>query len=479
MAVPEALPCEFLRAFARILGTFRACGSGQKMREWGKPMTDELATEIIEGSRTGGERTAFRVTVKAGPDAGKSVLIEPLSPASTLVGKSPACQLVLTDAKISRRHISLDIGDDTLLRLTDLGSTNRTTVNGVLVAEASLRGGEIITIGGSSLLVERITTEGARAKGSSAVSFGRLVGASPAMRRIYPACTKLAASTIPIIIEGETGTGKELLAEALHEEGPRASRPFVVFDCSSVAPNHGEAVLFGEQGSPQKGVFEAAHEGTLLLDEITELAPDLQAKLLRAIDRGEICRAMGNDWIKVDVRIIATTRRDLEKEVEAGRFREDLFFRLAVGRIELPPLRRRGDDLALLADYFWKRAATSNDDIDSEHLPHDFLRRYEGYAWPGNVRELMNAIARRHALGDSDPESLSNPAAEPDAAPDHAFRWIIEQDLPFTRARDIVTAEFVRHYVKAVLEQHGGNVTRAAAASGLARRYFQILRKKG
>jgi DNA-binding NtrC family response regulator len=431
---------------------------------------EELPTEIDARSPEGDEAVAFCIRVLGGPEAGKSVIIEPSSPSSILVGKSAACQLVLNDARVSRRHVSLDVSGDRL-RVQDLGSTNGTTVNGIIVMEAMLRGGETIGVGATSLHVERQTAVPSRLTG--AVSFGRLIGASTAMRRLYPLCQRLAASDIPIVIEGETGTGKELLAEALHEAGPRASEPFVVFDCSTVAPNLVEGVLFGDEAQPsQRGVFEAAHQGTLLIDEITELAPPLQRKLLRAIERGEVCRVGSDSWMHVDVRVIATTRRDLEKEVEAERFREDLFFRLAVGRVELPPLRRRQSDVALLADYFWKRLGD-----EDRPLPHDFLRRYDGYSWPGNVRELQNAVARRLALGDADPDHDDAPA-EPDGAPENAFRWVLEQDLPFTSARDLVANEFVRHYVEAVLEQHGGNVSRAAAASGLARRYFQILRAR-
>ncbi|HSO31678.1 MAG TPA: sigma 54-interacting transcriptional regulator [Labilithrix sp.] len=431
---------------------------------------EEHATEV-DPRALSVEPTAFRITVLQGPDAGAAVTIDASNPTSTLVGSSAACQLVLHDPKVSRRHASIDIAERGL-RVADLDSTNGTTVNGIRIAEAFLVGGEVIGVGGTNLHVERQTALQARV--SSAVSFGRMVGASVAMRRLYPLCERLAASDITVVIEGETGTGKELLAEELHDGGPRRGGPFVVFDCSSVAPALIEGVLFGEEGPnvSSRGVFEAANDGTLLIDEITELPPLLQRKLLRAIEKGEVCRVGTDRWLHVNVRVIATTRRDLEKEVEAGRFREDLYFRLAVGRVELPPLRRRHGDAALLADYFAKRLAAESS------LPSDFLRRYEGYAWPGNVRELHNTVARRLALGDADPEHDGEEGEEPEGSPENAFRWILDQDLPFTSARDLVTAEFERDYVQRVLDQHGGNVSRAAAASGLARRYFQILKAR-
>jgi DNA-binding NtrC family response regulator len=428
----------------------------------------ELQTQLSDRGDGPREPGAFRITVVGGADAGKTITVDANSPSSVLVGKSAACDLVLGDMRVSRRHASLDIAED-WMRLQDLRSTNGTTVNGVLVLEALLRGGETIGVGGTAILVERQTAEPSRL--NNLVGFGRVIGASSAMRRLYPLCEGLASSDLPIVIEGETGTGKELLAEVIHEGSRRSSQPFIVCDCSAVAPALLESALFGEEGAtPTRGAFEAAHQGTLVIDEITALAPALQRKLLRAVERGEICRLGGTDnWQRVDVRVIATTSRDLEKEVEAGRFLEDLFFRLAVGRVDLPPLRRRQSDISLLAECFWKRLS------DRDYpLPHDFLRRYDGYPWPGNVRELHNAVALRLALGDAD--SDGDKPLDPDGAPTDGFRWVLEQDLPFTSARDLVEREFVRTYVERVLEQHKGNVSRAAAASGVARRYFQILR---
>lgn len=180
------------------------------------------------------------------------------------------------------------------------------------------------------------------------MSFGRLLGGSPAMRRLYPLCERLAGSTVPIVIEGETGTGKEQLAEALHEQSSRADKPFVILDCTTIAPNLIESELLGhEKGAftgamrTREGVFERANGGTLLIDEIGDLPLELQPKLLRAIERGVITRVGGSKPVVVDVRLLAATRRDLDREVQLGRFRDDLFHRIAVARVELPPLRER------------------------------------------------------------------------------------------------------------------------------------------
>ena len=326
---------------------------------------------------------------------------------------------------------------------------------------------------------------------TSATSFGRVVGASQAMRKLYPLCKRLAEADVATIIEGETGTGKEVLAESLHEVGPRAGGPFVVFDCTATPPNLVESALFGhERGSftgateTRRGVFEEADGGTLLIDEIGDLELDLQSKLLRALERSEVRRIGGSRWIKVDVRILAATRRNIDEEVSTGRFRDDLYYRLAVARIELPPLRRRHGDIAVLARHFWKRLADAG-----SPMPDGFLARLESYAWPGNVRELQNAIARRVALGDLAGDDLmpstSSPVASPEplgpasaAGGDDTIERVLQLGLPLPRARQRLVAEFERRYVERVLELHGGNVARAAAASGIARRYFRLLRAR-
>lgn len=427
---------------------------------------DDIATEVDPRTQPS-EPMAFELRVVQGPDAGASLRVEASNPTRVLIGKSPACQLVLQDPRISRRHVGLEISG-ARLRVSDLGSTNGTTVNGVEVTEAGLQGGEVLGLGDTILHVERRAAQMGRV--TNAVQFGRLIGASIAMRRLYPLCERLAASNLPVVIEGESGTGKELLAEELHARGPRRSGAFVVFDCAGVAPSRADALLFGDAASDVRGFFESADGGTLLVDEIAELPIELQGKLLRAVERGEICRVGTDRWSRVDVRVIATTRRELEKEVEAGRFREDLYYRLAAERVELPPLRRRRGDEALLANFFTKQ-------VDATAvLPPDFLRRYEGYAWPGNVRELQNAIARRLTLGDVHPDE--DVEDMPEGAPPNAFGWMLEQDLPFSKARDTVLAEFEHQYVERVLAQHGGNVSRAAEASGLARRYFQVIRAR-
>jgi DNA-binding NtrC family response regulator len=297
--------------------------------------------------------------------------------------------------------------------------------------------------------------------------FGRLVGASVAMRRLYPLCERIALSDLPVIIEGETGTGKELLAEALHEVGPRRAKPFIVFDCTGAPRESTLALLFGDGMSEGSSLCEQADGGTLLIDEVADLADEAQARLERLLDHGEV-RFEGRRPVLANVRLVAATRRDLDKEVQAGRFRDELFFRIAALRVELPPLRERAGDVALLASVFWKRGA------GGRPLPPDLLSRYEHYRWPGNVRELEHAVARRVALGPFEPTRRHGTVEE---IPDLVER-VLARSLPLAAARDEIVDEFERRYVAKVLDAHGGNVTRAATASGVARRYFQVLRAR-
>jgi transcriptional regulator with GAF, ATPase, and Fis domain len=437
-------------------------------------MSDDLSTVVhMRLDLSSPPEVSFVVTVERGPDRGKELRVDGSEPARVLVGKSPSCALILSDPLVSRRHAALEpVGRR--LRLVDLGSTNGTTVNGLAVADAALSGGEEIALGETVLRV-RAEAPADSAPLTQATSFGRMVGFSREMRRLYPLCEKLAASSVPVILEGETGTGKEVLAESLHDVGPRAQAPFVVFDCTAVPPSLVESELFGhERGAftgavaQRKGVFEQAHGGTLLIDEIGDLDPQLQPKLLRALERSEVRRVGGDKWIKVDVRLLAATRRDLDREVQAGRFRDDLFHRLAVARIELPPLRERKGDIAVLAQRFAEQLG------GGAPIPGAVLARWEAYAWPGNVRELRNAVARYVTLG----EAELGPRAKPEAGSGDAIERVLGLRLPMLRARELVVEEFERRYIERILEEHGGNVAKAAEASGIAKRYFQLLRAR-
>ena len=446
-----------------------------------KPFGTDDASTIIASASLPTQVAAFSLVVVDGPDKGTTVKLDGESSSRTYAGKSPVCRIRLSDPKVSRRHATFDVVGDTV-RLIDLGSTNGTTVNGLSVNDVLLRGGEVVQLGDTRLQVERLAPLTVASVVAS--SFGRTLGASAEMRRLYPLCERLAASNVAVLIEGETGTGKEVLAESLHERSARAEKPFVVFDCTAVPPDLMEAALFGhERGaftgaiSGQKGLFELADGGTLFIDEIGELGPALQPKLLRALDRSEVRRIGGTEWIKVDVRLVAATRRDLEKEIQAGRFRDDLFYRLAVARVELPPLRERQGDIALLAASFWKQLGPH-----AGAIPHDLVLRFESYGWPGNVRELRNAVAKRLALGDLEPEPLPGQSAgmhtQSLGPSDDVLTRVLGLNLPLSQARDLVIEEFERRYLQKMMAAHDGDATRAAAAAGVARRYFQLLRSR-
>ncbi|MEJ7733700.1 MAG: sigma 54-interacting transcriptional regulator [Polyangiaceae bacterium] len=421
---------------------------------------------------------AYVLVAIEGPDAGKSFTIDSAEPQRVLLGQSESCGVRLADRLVSRRHAALELAPPRL-RITDLGSTNGTFVDGVAVADGWLRGGEVVRVGETAFRVDRGLSPQTRPS-SSADRFGRLLGASPAMRRLHPLLERLAAAALPLLIEGEAGTGKELCAEVIHEVGPRATGPFVVFDCAITAAL-AEAELFGSERTAgliagRPGAFERAHRGTLLLIDVDRMEPAIQARLVHSVERGEVLRLGATQAIGVDVRVMSTTRRDLDAEVAAGRFRDDLFHRLAVTRVELPPLARRQGDVGLLARHFWSISGG-----DPRALDPAMLAALDNESWPGNVRELETTIARRVALGDlagvADGRADGAPPSS-GPSPRDGMEAVLARELPFSAARQAMLAEFERRYVSRVLERHGGNVTRAAAASGLARRYFQVLNAK-
>ncbi|MBX3210477.1 MAG: sigma-54-dependent Fis family transcriptional regulator [Labilithrix sp.] len=340
-------------------------------------------------------------------------------------------------------------------------------------------GADALGVGASALSATR---SGPATDVSTETSFGAFVGSSLAIRRLYPLCEKVARSNVPLVVEGETGTGKEALAEAIHQRGSRANAPFAVFDCTAVPPSLLEGALFGhERGaytgadSARAGIFEEADGGTLLIDEIGDLDLGLQSRLLRAIHKQEVRRIGGRKWIHVDVRVIAATRRDLDAEVAAGRFRDDLFFRLAVARLLLPPLRERPEDIELLARHFWSLHT------DEEQFPEEVLGRLRSYAWPGNVRELSNTMARLAAFGElatADGGELfmrRSPSSIPPAG-DFIDR-VVARGLPLTAARDLVVGEFERRYVDFLDSAHASERARMSA-SGVSDRYLRTLRSR-
>ena len=451
-------------------------------RNTGDTGFEDAATAVRPSRGPAATHGAFSLVVVEGPEHAARFVIDGSHPTPMLVGQGPACHVRLTDPQVSRRHAALEL-ENGRVRLRDLGSTNGTLVEGVAIVDAYVAPGETVRMGSTVLRLERLATR--EAEPPIGAGFGRVLGRSAEMRRLYPVLERFARSTVPVVIEGETGTGKEALAEAIHAAGDRATGPYVVFDCTAVPSNLVESELFGhEKGAftgaigSRRGVFELAHGGTLLIDEIGDLDVSLQPKLLRALERSEIRRVGGERYLRVDVRVLAATRRDLDHEVQAGRFRDDLFHRLAVGRIELPPLRKRRGDIELLARHFWRELGGHDAELSAE-----LLRRWEDDPWPGNVRELRNAVARQLTVGDLHDAGVpgrgdGGPEPAPPSvpgAPDVIDR-ILDERLPLPIARLRMIEHFERRYIERVLGEHGGSVQRAAEASGIGRRYFQILR---
>ena len=399
----------------------------------------------------------------SGPDAGKTLLLE----GPTIIGTLGA--FVLTDEAISAHHLELfPLADG--VRVRDLGSTNGTFIGGARITEALLAEEATVMIGRTLILVAIFDESVGVADGP--VKLGAAIGSSPSMRRLFGMISKVAPSQSPVVLLGETGTGKEVLARTIHEQSSRKDGPFVVFDCGAVSPQLIESELFGHvpgaftgASTHRKGAFVEAHGGTLFLDELGDLALDLQPKLLRALEEGMV-KPLGDEaYRRADVRVIAATHRDLESEVRDGRFRQDLFFRLCVVPLIVPPLRERLEDLPALAQHFVQQL--TGQDVP---LSPALLGRLCAYHWPGNVRELRNVVAR--ALMD---EAI---ALSPLRRPPDRERAEVSVALPFKAAKERLVESFTRDYLEAMLAKHGGNITHAAKGAGIARAHLHKLVEK-
>jgi DNA-binding NtrC family response regulator len=406
--------------------------------------------------------------VVAGSDVGLRL---PLGPMPITVGTAPLAQLRLSDPTVSRVHCQLSPRPDGV-RLTDAGSTNGTFVDGLRLRDADLTAGANIRVGATTVRLE-LGNEVVRVPLAELSSFGKLVGGSLEMRRLYAMLERVARTETTVLIQGETGTGKELVARELHDHSERAAGPFVAVDCGAIAPNVIESELFGHvRGafsgavSDRRGLFEEANGGTLCLDEIGELPLSLQAKLLRALENREVRRVGSNAARPVDVRLLASTNRPLAQSVNEGAFREDLYYRLAVIELVLPPLRARREDVPPLAQHFYERFSGKR-----EPLPGELLTSLLTRSWPGNVRELRNFIERCVALG-----GFQLAPRAPSSAESGEFAQTtlgIDLGKPLKEARDDAVERFELLYLETALRRAGGNVTRAAELAGVSRRFLQ------
>ncbi|WP_169796624.1 sigma 54-interacting transcriptional regulator [Chondromyces crocatus] len=437
-----------------------------------------LCVEILgEHDTTGG----VGVTGGVGAAGGARGVV--LTGPEVTIGRGAGCSLVLPDPTVSEVHLVLRV-EDGAIRVIDAGGRGGVWLDGVRVRDAYARPDAVVGLGRSRLRLRGVGDEGEAPSGPRS-RLGGLLGVSPAMQRVFALLERAARTDATVLLEGETGTGKELAAQALHEESPRAGGVLQVVDCSALSATMIEDMLFGHvRGAftgaiaEHPGGFEEADGGTLFLDEIGELPLELQPKLLRAIETRAICRLGSNVPRRVDVRIVAATNRSLAREVAEGRFRADLYYRLNVVRVELPPLRERPEDVQALVRHIEEglpaasqaRAPLSEDEVD-------LLSRRP---WPGNVRELRNEVVRMHALG---LHALETPTPTPTKAP---AAWsaprpgvaetgedgepVVDLSMGFRLARQQQLDAFERRFLAEALRRAHGNVSLAAQSIGVSRK---------
>jgi transcriptional regulator with GAF, ATPase, and Fis domain len=392
----------------------------------------------------------FSVTVVEGPDRGASIVSDD---DEITVGTASGTSLRLTDSAVSRHHCALR-ATSRGLELRDLSSTNGTYLGDADVVLVFIRSGSRVRLGATVLVVEVLDD---RIAHPLAVEhrWGDIIGASPAMRRLYATIQKVAPSEASVLIQGESGTGKELVAEAIHLGSTRANGPFVVVDCGALPRQLAESELFGHvRGSftgadtDREGAFETAHGGTLFLDEIGELPLDLQPLLLRALEQRTVRRIGASQYREVDVRIVAASKRDLRVEVNAKRFRSDLFYRLNVVRLVVPPLRERAGDVALLAQHFWESIQPGTE------ISRDLVTELATHDWPGNVRELKNAVERSAVIG---------------------WNATARAEQTYSQAKEVAIQQWERTWLAWLLDTNDHNLSKAARSAGMGRSHLRRL----
>ena len=415
----------------------------------------------------------LRWTILEGPEAGAEI---PVEGDRTSIGGAEDNAIVLSDPTVSRHHAEVVSGPEGVL-VRDLGSKNGTFVGDSRVKEAYLTPGARLRCGQTTLAFE-VATDRVVVLPGRQERFGELYGRSTAMRQVFAVLERVAATEMTIVLRGETGTGKELAARALHEASPRASGPLVVLDCAALDRELVSAQLFGHEAGAytgavgaRPGAFEQAHGGTLVLDEVGELPPELQPKLLRVLERREVQRLGAARATRVDVRLVAATHRDLAAMVTAGTFRQDLFYRLAQVTVALPPLRERAEDIAPLAEELASRVRSPG---GSRRFSRAALERLAAWPFPGNVRELRNLVERALALSAGpevtreELEGLLDPAAAVVIVPaaSAAAPHIDVEPVGEIGPESLANAE--RGVIERALTKFEGNRTKTAAALGIS-----------
>jgi DNA-binding NtrC family response regulator len=433
------------------------------------PEQRDYETAVLQ-DRHGPRSVAAKLVVLSGPDEGTEITLE----APVTIGSDAACHLVLHDRAVSRKHATVSYADGQFT-VKDLKSRNGTFLGGARVMEAAVPLGAVITVGNTAIAVQpRFHMR--EVAPSSARQFDELYGESVGMRELFAVMERVAPTEVTVLIEGESGTGKELAARAIHRASERTSGSYVVFDCASIPRELAESELFGHKRGAFSGAIEdrqgaltRAHGGTICFDEIGEMPLDLQPKLLRALETGEVRRVGDDEMRRVDVRVIASTNRDLSAEARRGTFRSDLLYRLEVVKLRMPPLRHRPEDISGLVARLLDGKLAEGDVIGGDNL-----RKLIGYSWPGNVRELRNVLDRAVALAPKPArfgELVMNLGPMPSAPLTIGFTFPgVAASAKYKEAKRQLLSSFDRAYVEALLERHRGNISEAAGAAGLSRK---------
>jgi DNA-binding NtrC family response regulator len=428
----------------------------------------EIERTLLARGRTEVRGGTLRV-VGQGRAPALPVGVEPVS-----VGRDPSCQIVLNDPRVSAIHVEFS-ATSLGVRVRDMGSRNGTFLGQTRLSEVYLTHRCRISVGETTLELEPVAPE--KVSVGRVDAFGPLVGESLAMRAVFDRLTRAAPTELTVLILGETGTGKELVAQAIHSASTRKAKPFVVVDCSAISPSLAEATLFGHEkgaftGADQRRAspFEEAKGGTVFLDELGELPLDLQPKLLRVLAERRVKPVGSNAYRDVDVRVLAATRRDLARSANEGTFRSDLYFRVAQLRVELPPLRDRVGDIPLLMR---NMLADSGDEGAFARVSNETLERLMRYDWPGNVRELRNAVTAALALSDGGELAVASHLGALERSGAGAVPYpegaesLVGRD--YHQAKREALSRFEQEYFSALARSCGGNVSKMAEVAGLAR----------
>ncbi|MBN1947833.1 MAG: sigma 54-interacting transcriptional regulator [Bradymonadales bacterium] len=450
-------------------------------------MAQVTQTAILEGGDTVLKLLRYELKVR---DPQGQVTSHAFDRREVVIGSNPDVDLSLDDESVSRQHCLIEVGE-LGYRLRDLNSKNGTYVGGMRVNDLYLEPGATFAVG-RHLLQFEVGEQEVEIRLSGRKEFGELIGGSVCMREVFGVLGRVAPTDTTVLIEGESGTGKELAARALHDHSGRGRGPFVVFDCSAVPAELMESELFGHlKGaftgavSSRKGAFERAQGGTLLLDEVGELSLELQPKLLRVLESRQVTPVGGGEPVTCDVRIVAATNRDLKREVSEGHFREDLYYRLAVIQVVLPPLRRRPEDIPLLVERFLGEVSRST---GKGPLAVSFstMEKLKKHRWPGNVRELRNFVERAAVLAEGDRVETrflklgqSQQTEGEGGLPEGIGGDIqIDEDLPFKDAKNRLVEVFEKAYWTRLLERTGGNISKAARIAGVHRKSAEYILRK-